>query len=131
MMSKRIALEKVLNDFISGVPEVSGIAILTRDGLPVASKFRSEGPEEEVVGAMSASMLAIGERVAMEFGHGGVEKVLVIGETGYAMLMGAGPEVIVVAILPKIAKIGLVMLELRRASEKIAKVVSEFAFETI
>ncbi|HIE23361.1 MAG TPA: diacylglyceryl transferase [Candidatus Korarchaeota archaeon] len=131
MISKRVALEKILNEFISGLPEVSGVAILTRDGLPVASKFRAEAPEEEVVGAMSASMLAIGERVAMEFGHGGVQKVLVIGDTGYAMLMGAGPDVMVVAILPKDAKIGLAMLELRRASEKIARIVSEYAFETL
>jgi len=128
MISKKIALEKVLDRFISVVAGVSGIAVLTRDGLPIATRFRSDTPEE-VVGAMSASMLAIGERVAMEFGHGDLEKVLVIGKTGYTMLIGAGPDAMVVAILPKEAKIGLVMLELKRASEKIEKIVSEYIFE--
>ena len=60
-------------------PDVEAAAIISVDGLPIASSL-PQGVEEDRVSAMSAAMLSLGERIASELGRGLLDEVYVRGE---------------------------------------------------
>lgn len=75
------------------------------------------------MGAMSAAMLSLGDRTAQELARGTLEQVLIKGSQGFVILTGAGKEAVVTVLAKPNAKLGLIFLDVRRASESIAKMI--------
>ncbi|MBI3159499.1 MAG: roadblock/LC7 domain-containing protein [Chloroflexi bacterium] len=100
-------------------PDIEGSAIVSVDGLSIASLLR-QGIEEDRVSAMSAAMLSLGERIASELGRGVLDQVYIKGEKGYVMLMAVGEEAVLTIMARKEAKLGLILLEMKRAVEELA-----------
>ena len=115
-------LQSVLNDLRSSSGDIEGCAIVSLDGLTVASSLM-EGRDENRVGAMSAAMLALGEKTAKELGRGRLDQVMVKGESGYLLLIGAGKDAVLIVITNAAAKLGLVFLDARRAAQSITEVL--------
>ncbi|MEJ2512415.1 MAG: roadblock/LC7 domain-containing protein [Anaerolineales bacterium] len=103
-----------LRDMQASSPDVEGSAIVSVDGLSIASALRQE-IEEDRVSAMSAAMLSLGERIASELGRGILEQVYIRGENGYVLLMAVGEEAVLTVMARKEAKLGLILLEMKRA----------------
>jgi predicted regulator of Ras-like GTPase activity (Roadblock/LC7/MglB family) len=82
-----------------------------------------QGVEEDRVSAMSAAMLSLGERIATELGRGSLEQVYVKGEKGYVILMSVGEEAVLTALAREQAKLGLILLDMRRATEDLSKLI--------
>ncbi|MFP4395572.1 MAG: roadblock/LC7 domain-containing protein [Anaerolineales bacterium] len=111
-------LATALRDLQVGTPDIEASAIVSVDGLIIASALPS-GSEEDRVSAMSAAMLSLGERIAIELGRGGLEQVYVKGDQGYVILMSVGQEAVLTALAHPRAKLGLVFLEMRRAVDSL------------
>jgi predicted regulator of Ras-like GTPase activity (Roadblock/LC7/MglB family) len=79
--------------------------------------------EEDRVSAMSAAMLSLGERIALELGRGLLDQVFIHGDQGYVLLTSIGEEAVLTALAREKAKLGLVFLEMRRAAEDLERVV--------
>jgi predicted regulator of Ras-like GTPase activity (Roadblock/LC7/MglB family) len=94
-------------------PEIQGAAIVSSDGLSIASVLGPE-VEEDRVAAMSAAMLSLGERISTELGRGTLEQVYIKGSEGYALLTAAGPDTVLTIIARGEARLGLLLLELRK-----------------
>jgi predicted regulator of Ras-like GTPase activity (Roadblock/LC7/MglB family) len=92
------------------------------DGL-VMSSVLPGGTDEDRVSAMAAALLSLGERTAQELTRGELEQVYVKGSNGYVILMQAGTDGVLEAIAGPQAKIGMVLLEMKRASQSIARVL--------
>jgi uncharacterized protein len=107
-------LSTALRDLQVSTPDIEASAIVSVDGLIIASALPS-GSEEDRVSAMSAAMLSLGERIAIELGRGGLEQVYVKGDQGYVILMSVGQDAVLTALAHSRAKLGLVFLEMRRA----------------
>ena len=75
------------------------------------------------VSAMSAAMLSLGERIASELGRGGLSEVQIKGEKGFVILQSLGTEAVLTVLAREGAKMGLVLLDMRRAAEDLAKLV--------
>src|SRR5574341_488628 len=101
---------------------VEASAVVSVDGLIMASALPS-GVEEDRVSAMSAAMLSLGERIASELGRGALEQVYIRGKTGLVLLMAVGQEAVLTTLAREEAKLGLVLLDMRRASDDLAKLV--------
>ena len=95
-------------------PDVEASAIVSVDGLIIASSL-PRGVEEDRVSAMSAAMLSLGERIATELGRGFLDEVYIHGDEGYVLLMASGNEAVLTVLAREKAKLGLVLLEMRRA----------------
>lgn len=93
---------------------IEASAIVSVDGLIIASALPSDTGEDRVA-AMSAAMLSLGERIAMELSRGEPEQVYVRGDDGYVLLMSIGQEAVLTVLAGTGAKLGLVFLEMRRA----------------
>ena len=103
-------------------PDIEASAVVSVDGLIMASALPQDA-EEDRVSAMSAAMLSLGERIAQELGRGVLDEVYIRGEAGFVLLTAIGEEAVLTALARHKAKLGLIFLEMRRASEDLEKMV--------
>ncbi len=111
-----------LRELQASSPDIEASAIVSVDGLTIASAL-PQGVEEDRVSAMSAAMLSLGERIASELGRGALAQVYIKGEKGYVVLMSVGEEAVLTALAREQAKLGLILLEMRRATESLRKLI--------
>jgi predicted regulator of Ras-like GTPase activity (Roadblock/LC7/MglB family) len=111
-----------LRDMQASSPDIEGSAIVSVDGLSIASSLHQE-IEEDRVSAMSAAMLSLGERIASELGRGSLEQVYIRGENGYVLLMAVGEEAVLTVMAREGAKLGLILLDMRRAVEDLVSLI--------
>jgi len=111
-----------LRDLQASSTDIEASAIVSVDGLSIASAL-PQGVEEDRVSAMSAAMLSLGERIASELGRGALDQVYIKGESGYVILMSVGEEAVLTALAREQAKLGLIFLDMRRATEDLAKLI--------
>ena len=114
--------QQILRGLVNNVPDIEGAALVSTDGL-VMSSVLPGGTDEDRVSAMAAALLSLGERTAQELTRGELEQVYVKGSNGYVILMQAGTDGVLEAIAGPQAKIGMVLLEMKRASQSIARVL--------
>lgn len=103
-------------------PDIEASAVVSVDGLIIASALPAD-VEEDRVSAMSAAMLSLGERISGELGRGGLEQVYIKGNKGAIVLTAVGEEAVLTALARQDAKLGLIFLEMRRASEDLVRLV--------
>ena len=111
-----------LRDMQSAASDIIASAVVSVDGLTIASAMPSD-VEEDRVAAMSAAMLSLGERIASELGRGVLDEVYIRGEEGFVLLTAVGQEAVLTALAREEAKLGMIFLEMRRAAEDLAKLV--------
>ena len=121
-MTKADQLANALDDFLATSPEVEAAAVVSADGLPMASALPPH-VEEDRLAAMSAALLTLGERAADNLGKGDLAQVFVEGSNGHVILMSAGPNAVLVAVTARGAKAGLILFEMRRAASRVQAVM--------
>lgn len=103
-------------------PEIEASALVSVDGLIMASALPTE-VEEDRVSAMSAAMLSLGERISIELRRGMLEQVYIRGSNGFVILTAVGQEAVLTVLARQNAKLGLVFLEMRRAAQDLENMV--------
>jgi predicted regulator of Ras-like GTPase activity (Roadblock/LC7/MglB family) len=111
-----------LRDLQSSSPDVEASAIISVDGLTIASALPSH-VEEDRVAAMSAAMLSLGERIATELGRGTLDQVYIRGGGGYVVLMSVGKDAVLTVLAHEQAKLGLLFLDMGRAAEDLSNIL--------
>ncbi|MDD5747610.1 MAG: roadblock/LC7 domain-containing protein [Actinomycetota bacterium] len=114
-------LRKELEGLIEKSPDIDAAAIVSMDGFVMASILPPEY-EEDRLGAMTAALLSLGERTALELGRGELAQVFVEGTKGYVFLLSAGEDAVLAAIVRRGSKLGLVLYDIRNAATKIASI---------
>ncbi len=114
---------KRLREMQAATPEIEASAVVSVDGLTIASALPTD-VEEDRVSAMSAAMLSLGERIATELNRGALDQVYIHGDDGYVILSAIGTEAVLTALAQEKAKLGLVFLEMRRAADDLAKLIN-------
>jgi len=115
-------LQGILKSLVTNTPDVEGAAMVSDDGL-VISAVLPAGTDEDRVSAMAAALLSLGERTSSELQRGSLEQVYVKGDSGYIILMQAGEECVLEVIAGGSAKLGMVLLDSKRAAAELARVV--------
>lgn len=111
-----------LNQMQASSPDIEASAVVSVDGLTIASAL-PHGVEEDRVSAMSAAMLSLGERIAGELGRGTLEQIYIKGDQGSVMLMSVGNDAVLTVMAREQAKLGLILLDIRRAAEDLSKLI--------
>ncbi len=115
-------MQHALKTLVSNTPDLEGAATVSLDGL-VLSSVLPAGTDEDRVSAMAAALLSLGERTSEELQRGTLEQVYVKGNDGYIILMQAGPEAVLEVIAGKGAKLGMVLLDMKRAAQEITRLL--------
>ena len=113
----------ILQNFVSGTPDIQGAALVSPDGLPLATSLPG-GMDEERVSAMSAAMLSLGERIGSELTRGTIDRIFVEGNKGYGILTSCGEEAVLLALANESAKQGLLMLEIKRVVSELKLILN-------
>ena len=111
-----------LRDLQASSPDIEASAVVSVDGLSIASAL-PQGVEEDRVSAMSAAMLSLGERIAFELGRGTLSQVYIKGQKGHVILMSVGEEAVLTVLARQQAKLGLIFLDMRRATEDLTALI--------
>ncbi len=115
-------LTSILNELNGTSADIEASGVISTDGLMMASVLPA-GLDEDRVGAMSAAMLSLGDRTAQELNRGGLEQVLIKGDSGYVLMTYAGEEAVLTVMAKTNAKLGLIFLDVKRAAESITEVL--------
>lgn len=112
-------LKSILSDLNGSSADIEASAVISTDGLTIASLLAA-AMDEDRVGAMAAAMLSLGDRTASELARGELEQVMIKGDNGYVLLIHAGPDAVLTVIARKESKLGLIFLDAKRAAHGIA-----------
>jgi predicted regulator of Ras-like GTPase activity (Roadblock/LC7/MglB family) len=117
--SRSERLDRAIHALLAQTPEIEAAAVVSFDGLPMASAL-PPSMDEDRVAAMSAALLSLGERAAQGLGRGELSQVYIEGETGTVFLVSADNEAVLVAVAAQGAKVGMMLYEVRRAAAAVA-----------
>jgi len=116
------AIAEILADLNSSSGDIEASAVVSLDGLMMASLLPNN-VEEDRVAAMSAALLALGERTAKELDRGGLNQILIQGSDGYVVMTEAGTEAVLTVLTKKEAKLGLVFLDVSRTAKELERIL--------
>jgi predicted regulator of Ras-like GTPase activity (Roadblock/LC7/MglB family) len=116
-------LEVILKE-INKAGGIEASAIASRDGLLIFSTLSGQGLAERFV-AMSAAMMGAAETAAIELGMGIPDKMIIESKKGKIIGVGAGPKAFLLVMSRPDANLGLVLIEMKNASEKIKNILGE------
>jgi hypothetical protein len=122
MATRTDEMVRFLKELQRNTPDIEASAVVSVDGLIMASALPAD-VEEDRVSAMSAAMLSLGERISGELGRGTLDQVFVRGEQGYVLLMAIGQDAVLTALAHSRAKLGMVMLDMKRTAHELARFV--------
>lgn len=121
-MSRLDELNKILRKLQSDSPGLEASALISEDGLMIASALTPELEENRVAG-MTATLLNLGTRAAVELARGEVHEVIIRGDRGYAVMIDAGRGALLLALANESAKLGLIFFDMNEAIRALKKVL--------
>ncbi len=116
-------LVEIMRKLRADSPDIIGAAVGTTDGLTIAYEL-PESVDEQGATAAAASMLIHGQRAASNLKHGEVERLFMESSEGQAIVARAGPNAVLVVVVRKDAKLGLIFGLVRRATKAIRAAMS-------
>lgn len=123
-MSKIDEIMNLIRDMEANTPGIEASAVVSVQGLPIASAMPND-VDESVVAAMTAAMLSVGERAAQELVRGNLQQILLQGDEGYIIIKGAGMSAIITVLARNDANLGLILMVLKKISARISELLSE------
>ncbi|MBC7252577.1 MAG: roadblock/LC7 domain-containing protein [Actinobacteria bacterium] len=112
-------MNSVLRQLRSNLPEIEAAVLISSDAMALASDMSDEA-DEEMIGALSASVLSMGERAARDLKRGSLEQAYIKGDQGYLLLVHCGPDALLSLLVRPEAKLGVVFMEAKRTAEELS-----------
>jgi predicted regulator of Ras-like GTPase activity (Roadblock/LC7/MglB family) len=121
-VSRAARLDRILRELLQQTPGVEAAAVVSFDGLPMASAL-PVGMDEDRVAAMSAALLSLAERAAQGLGRGDLSQVYIEGENGTVFLVSAQDEAVLIAVTAAGTKVGMMLYEVKLAANRVGEVL--------
>jgi predicted regulator of Ras-like GTPase activity (Roadblock/LC7/MglB family) len=121
-LSREEQLTQILKNLHNSTPDIEGAAVISMEGLIMASSLPST-VEEDTVSAMSAALYGIGSKTAEELQRGDVDQLYIKGSNGYMLIIQSGSESVLGVMANAKSKLGIIFLDVKRAAGEIAQVV--------
>ena len=115
-------LDAILNQFERNIPHVQATAVVSTDGLVIASRLPKD-TEEDRIGAMGAAILSISSRSGDELDRGEMIRVLIEGTNGYILIRSIGEYAILVALVEKEVRLGMLFYECKKCIGKLKEIL--------
>ncbi len=118
MDSNLFDFEEHLKKLKYSIPEIQAVAIITNEGMPIASILPPE-IDDVKISAMTSALLSLAEMTVAEMEKGDFQELYIKGKDGILIYLQAGPRAVLAVSTTIDVKLGLVFLECRTACEKI------------
>jgi hypothetical protein len=110
-------LEKILDD-LQAVGGVELCAIVSKQGLLMVSKEASQGLDSEAFAALTATLFMSAESTTMRLSSQKPKSIIVETKDKQLITYEAGPNALIVVFVGNEGYMGLILNELKKASEK-------------
>jgi predicted regulator of Ras-like GTPase activity (Roadblock/LC7/MglB family) len=115
-------INEALRALRASTPDIIGSLVVSTEGFVVSSLLPAE-VDEELVSGMAASLLGVGERISADLMRSDMEQVFVRSPKGYIILNAVTDDTVLVLLVTRDAKLGLIFLELKRALAELTKAI--------
>lgn len=122
MATRSERISETLRALRQGTPEIIGATLVSSDGFIVASVLPNS-VDEDLIGGMAASLLGVGERIATDLMESEMEQIYVRAPKGFIIVNACGADAMLVLLVTREAKLGLIFLELKRTVAELARVL--------
>jgi len=124
VIDKGKAIENALNDLKMSSSDILGAAVVSLDGLMIASYLPVRNVDPEGVGAMSAALLGLSRKAAEALRLGEFREVYIKSNEGMIHLYAVSSEGVLAVLTRQDANIGMVNLESRRVAKQVGEILS-------
>lgn len=121
--TKKETLIEILKE-LRKIGDIQGSSVISRDGLVIVSDL-SKDVNEETFAAMSAAIEGAAETAVAELNQGNLNQIIIDANKGKIITISAGKKAILVILAKSDINLGLVLLELGRASRKVANILGK------
>lgn len=121
-MARLDKLNRILRKLQTDSPGIEASALISEDGLMIA-RAETVNMEETRVAGMTATLLNLGTRAAVELSRGAVQEVIVRGEHGYVVVISAGRGTLLLTVTNESSKLGLIFFDMREAIRALQQVL--------
>ncbi|MFQ6124739.1 MAG: roadblock/LC7 domain-containing protein [Candidatus Heimdallarchaeota archaeon] len=125
--TERTCQDKLLSEILDSikieVPEVLAVLLVSSEGLPIASTRLGMSQDETILSAMTAALISVGEQVGLELDKGNPRVLIVKCPKGLIVLQRINKDVLITVVTQKEIRLGLLLLSLRKAKDKLDQVL--------
>lgn len=121
-VSKKEAFSGLLRDLEVSAKDLKGVAVITKNGLPISMRLPRDLDMESFSG-MAAAMYGAAETTMMELKHSNLYWVYTEADDSKFVVVDAGPQALLVALVGESANMGLVLVKLKDAANKVKKLM--------
>ena len=114
--------DDILKKLLGINPEIKAAAIISAEGLPIASVL-PKSVDETKISAMTATLLSLSERAIIDMRKGNFHQLHIKGSEGNLLVMQAGLSAVLTISTTNDIKLGLILLDCKRVCEKINKLI--------
>jgi predicted regulator of Ras-like GTPase activity (Roadblock/LC7/MglB family) len=113
-------LEEVLDELTMHNPDILSALVVSDDGLNVASGIPYR--DDDAIALATSDLTDMAEEFSKRLEQGKLNRILLEGERRTTVVLRAGRHTVLVVLVPADAKLGLVMLSMRRAANQISSI---------
>jgi len=117
--SRSARLHRSLEDLINQTPDIRGALIVSNEGFLVASAI----DDADTIGPIASNLFDLAEKAVQRLAQGSVQRVLVDASEGTIATVPAGPHAVLVTVVNKQAKLGVVMELMVRWARVVAELI--------
>lgn len=120
MATRTEKINDVLRSIRMSSPEVIGACVVNQEGFIVAANIPQE-IDEDLVGGMAASLLGVGERIALDMMNAQMQQTYIRSDKGYIIINSLDEDNAVVLLVTVDAKLGMIFLELKKLVKELQR----------
>ena len=117
--SRSARLQRSLEELMKQAPEILGALIVSNDAFLVASVI----DEADTIGPIAANLFDLAEKATQRLEKGKVERIMVDASEGTLVAVPAGPHAVLVAVVRKQVKLGVVLELMVRSARVVAELM--------
>ena len=111
-----------LRGLLDAEPDIEATAVVSIEGVIIASSLKN-GLNDERVASMTAAMVGLGERIALELGRGRLDQVVIRGDAGSVILVSINDAAVLTAVVKDEMQLGLMFLDMRKAAADLSQIL--------
>ncbi len=116
-------LKPILTSLNSSSSHIESSAVMSRDGLNIASVLR-DSVDSDRLGAMCAALLGLADTTAKELNRGDLRQVLLHGSKGFILISHVGEKAVLAVASKPGTNLGMVLVEAKKTAEEIEAVLN-------
>lgn len=111
----------LLDDFVSRVPQIRHVVLLSGDGLAVGASSEQERADAERLAAIASGLHSLAKGISSQFNAGAVLQNMVELEQGFFFVVTAGNGSRLAVLSEMNADIGLIAYEMTRLVQRVSE----------